>query len=340
MLSRTPGITRSVREAAGPCAGRDACIIAAGPLASEGIVSWLTGAFSVESLHFYDAIAPIVSLDSVDTAVAFYASRHTPDSTDYLNCPFTEEEYNRFYDALVAADETKARDFEDARFFEACLPIEVIARRGKQSLAFGPLKPVGFRDPRTGRMPYAVCQLRRENRDGESLSLVAFQTRMTVGEQQKVVRLIPGLGNAEFLRYGSCHRNTYMDAPRLLSHDLSFKKRPELFLAGQICGNEGYTESIVTGHLAALFTLSRLRGKDLPPPPTTTACGGLLRHITASTAAPFAPSSFHFGLLPVLEPGAKRRIGKKEKHELLCTRALDDFKKWCGTTVEGIKNGR
>jgi methylenetetrahydrofolate--tRNA-(uracil-5-)-methyltransferase len=332
-LSAHPSITRSRREACEPSPGHAACVIAAGPLASECLVSWLTETFSSQALHFYDAIAPIISLDSITTDVAFYGARHTPESADYLNCPFTEEEYDRFYDALIFADETKARDFEDARFFEACLPIEVIAKRGKQSLAFGPLKPVGFRDPRTGRMPFAVCQLRRENKEGDSFSLVAFQTRMTVGEQQKVVRLIPGLENAEFLRYGSCHRNTYMDSPQLLSNALSFKERPEVSLAGQICGNEGYTESIATGHLAALFVLAKIRSMELPPPPVTSACGALLRHITASQIRPFAPSSFHFGLLPMLEPGAKRRIGKKEKHELLCKRALEDFGKWIKTII-------
>jgi methylenetetrahydrofolate--tRNA-(uracil-5-)-methyltransferase len=327
-LSALPGITRSQREAIEPSSGHLRCIIAAGPLASEGLVSWLTETFSSESLHFYDAIAPIVSLDSINTEIAFYSARHTPESTDYLNCPFTEEEYNRFYEALMAADETVARDFEEARFFEACLPIEVIARRGKQSLSFGAFKPIGFTDPRTGRMPYAVCQLRRENKDGDSFSLVAFQTRMTMSAQQQVVRLIPGLENAEFLRFGSCHRNSYMDSPRLLAQDLSFKKMPDIFLAGQLCGNEGYTESIATGHLAALFILAQSKGMNLPVPPVSTACGALLRHVTASEVLPFSPSSFHFGLLPALEAGQKKRIGKKEKHELLCKRAIEDFQEW------------
>ena len=302
-------------------------IIAAGPLASQSLMGWIGENFSTEALHFYDAIAPIISLDSINTNVAFYGSRWKPELPDYLNCPFTEEEYNRFYGALIAADTAAKRDFEDERFFEACLPLEVIAERGRESLAFGPLKPIGFKDPRSGRMPYAVCQLRRETADGDSFSMVAFQTRLTISAQQSVVRLIPGLENAEFLRYGSCHRNSYINSPELLSPDLSFKKMPDVFCAGQLCGNEGYTESIATGHLAALFALCRLQGKPLPQIPVTTACGALVRHVTASEVKPFSPSSFNFGLLPALQKGPKR-IGKREKHELLCKRALEDFARW------------
>ncbi len=331
LLSATPAITRTCREALRPSDAHALSVIAAGPLASDGLASWIKETFASDSLHFYDAIAPIVSLDSINTDIAFYSSRHEPGNTDYLNCPFTEEEYDRFYDALMAADEARAREFEDAKFFEACLPIEVIARRGKKSLSFGAFKPVGLADPRSGRRPYAVCQLRRENRDGDSFSLVAFQTRMTVSAQQTVVRLIPGLENAEFLRYGSCHRNTFVDSPRLLSGDLSFANLSNVLLAGQICGNEGYTESIATGHLAALFALAKCIDGALPPPPVTTACGALLRHVTASEIRPFSPSSFHFGLLPAPLPGARKKIGKKEKHELLCARALDDFKMWMKT---------
>ncbi len=328
VLLASPGISRSCREAVRPSREHSRCIIAAGPLASEGLVSCLVETFSSGSLFFYDAVAPIVSLDSIDTDIAFYSSRRTPESTDYLNCPFTEEEYGRFYDAIMAADETEARDFEEARFFEACLPIEVIAKRGRKSLAFGPLKPVGLIDPRTGKMPFAVCQLRRENKDGDSFSLVAFQTRLRIGGQQQVVRLIPGLEKAQFLRYGSCHRNTYMDSPQLLSRDLSLKMKPEAYLAGQLCGSEGYTESIATGHLAALFALAQISGAPMPTPPVTTALGALLRHVTASEIRPFTPSSFHFGLLPAIEPEPKTRIGKREKHELLCKRAIEDFWKW------------
>jgi methylenetetrahydrofolate--tRNA-(uracil-5-)-methyltransferase len=275
-IAAQPNITLTHREALQPSDSHSHCIIAAGPLASDGLVNWLVSLFSSQALNFYDAIAPIISLDSIDTNIAFYASRWLPESTDYLNCPFTEEEYNRFYDALIAADRAALRDFEKDTYFEACLPVEVIAKRGKQSLSFGALKPIGFIDPRTGKRPYAVAQLRRETKDGDSFSMVAFQTRMTISGQQEVFRLIPGLANAEFLRYGSCHRNSFMDSPTLLSHDLSFKQRPELFLAGQLCGNEGYVESIATGHLAALFTMARIKGDTLPPLPVTSACGALM----------------------------------------------------------------
>ncbi|HAJ78780.1 MAG TPA: methylenetetrahydrofolate--tRNA-(uracil(54)-C(5))-methyltransferase (FADH(2)-oxidizing) TrmFO [Fibrobacteres bacterium] len=321
-------ISLSCREALQPSKDHRFCIIAAGPLVSTGLADWLQTSFSTGALSFYDAIAPIVSLDSVNTDIAFYASRRQPESTDYLNCPFTEEEYARFYDALVCADLAIARDFENSKYFEACLPLEVIAGRGKLSLAFGPLKPIGFIDPRTGRMPYALCQLRRENNDGLGFGMVAFQTRLTISGQQKVFRLIPGLENAEFLRYGSCHRNTFMDSPVILSSDLSFKTQQELFLAGQLCGNEGYVESIATGHLAALFALARIKGDKIPAPPVTTACGALLRHITSSEIKPFTPSNFNFGLLPALELHLRRKPGKKEKHELLCNRAVNDFMQW------------
>jgi tRNA:m(5)U-54 methyltransferase len=327
-LNNNPSITMKIQEVSEPENKYAYCIIAAGPLASPALVQWLKQTFSAEALHFYDAIAPIISLDSIDTGTAFFASRWKPDRPDYLNCPFTQEEYTRFYDELIKADTAECRDFEDKHYFEACLPLEVIAHRGRESLAFGPFKPIGFTDPRTGKRPYAVCQLRRETADGDSYSLVGFQTRLTVPAQRSVLRLIPGLENAEFMRYGSCHRNTYMDSPKLLSFDLSFKKCGTFFLSGQLCGNEGYTESIATGHLAALFVLARLHGGNLEPPPVTTACGALLRHVTSSEIQPFSPTSFHFGLLPVLPQTNQKRMGKREKHEILCKRAIEDFAQW------------
>jgi methylenetetrahydrofolate--tRNA-(uracil-5-)-methyltransferase len=326
-LSSHPRIKFTIREAENPQSGSP-CLIAAGPLVSDSLAKWLMETFSAQSLSFYDAIAPIVSADSVDMDIAFHASRWKPESTDYLNCPFTEEEYTRFYDELIKADLANAREFEKSSYFEACLPLEVIAGRGKLSLAFGPLKPVGFTDPRTGKRPYAVCQLRRERIDGTGFGMVAFQTRLKIPDQQKVFRLIPGLEHAEFLRYGSCHRNSFMDSPSLLSPDLSFKAMPEVFLAGQLCGNEGYVESIATGHLAALSVLSRIKNNKWLPPPINTACGALVHHVTMSEIRPFVPSSFNFGLLPVMEYGGGRKPGKKEKHELLCKRAIADFNAW------------
>ena len=196
------------------------------------------------TLHFYDAIAPIVSADSLDMSIVFSASRWEDGEGDYLNCPFSEEQYRVFYDTLREADRVIARSFENQKFFEACLPIEVAAQRGYEALAFGPLRPVGLIDPRTGKRPFAVCQLRREKLSGESYNLVGFQTRLTIPEQKRVFRLIPGMEKAEFLRFGSIHRNTYLDSPKLLCEDLSFHSNRSLFLAGQICGSEGYTESV------------------------------------------------------------------------------------------------
>lgn len=308
--------------------GFDYCIIAAGPLASEGLCSFLTNEFSSASLNFYDAIAPIIAADSINYDIAFFASRWEDGEGDYLNCPFNEDEYKKFFDALTEADKVVARQFENEKFFEACLPVEEIASRGYQSLAFGPLRPVGIDDPRTGRWPHAICQLRKETLDGESYNMVGFQTRLTIPEQKRIFRMIPGLENAEFLRYGSIHRNTYIDSPSLLADDLSFKKRPSLFIAGQLCGNEGYTESIATGHLAALFVQCRLENKTLPPPPCTSALGALLNHVTHSVEKPFTPSNVHFGLFPPLDLKGRKKIGKKEKKDLLCKRATESFKQW------------
>jgi methylenetetrahydrofolate--tRNA-(uracil-5-)-methyltransferase len=326
-IAARPEISFIRREIAVPPEGYQACIIAAGPLASDSLTSWLLNEFSASSLHFYDAIAPIISLESIDLKTAFFASRNEPGEGDYLNCPFTEEEYRRFYAALREADKTVAHTFEKARFFEACLPVEVMAERGEMALAFGPLKPIGLRDPRTGREPFAVCQLRKETAEGVSFNMVGFQTRLTVGAQQQVFRLIPGLENAEFLRFGSIHRNTYLDSPRLLSNDLSFKARPMLYLAGQLCGNEGYTESVATGHLAGLFVWSKIALVSLPPVPRESALGSLLHHVTCSTVSPFTPSNIHFGLLPPLTDN-KKRIKKKVNREMLGERALQSIRQW------------
>jgi methylenetetrahydrofolate--tRNA-(uracil-5-)-methyltransferase len=328
-ISATHGITFIRKELSSPPEGYAACIIAAGPLVSDALALWLQQEFSAASLNFYDAIAPIVSFDSVDMTIAFFASRNEEGSGDYLNCPFTEEEYRIFLAALREADRTVARSFENARFFEACLPVEVMAERGDLALAYGPLKPIGITDPKTGRWPFAVCQLRRETESGESYNMVGFQTRLTIPEQRRVFRLIPGLANAEFLRHGSIHRNTYLDSPRLLSADLSFKVRPDLFLAGQLCGNEGYTESIATGHLAALFLGARLRSINLPAPPRETALGSMLNHVTASKEPSFTPSNIHFGLLPPM-PDNSKRIRKRANREMMCERALASMREWAG----------
>jgi methylenetetrahydrofolate--tRNA-(uracil-5-)-methyltransferase len=329
-ISAEPLITFIRQEVTVPPEDHDLCIITAGPLASEGLCNWLSSEFSSVSLNFYDAIAPIIAADSIDCSIAFFASRWKEGEGDYLNCPFNEDEYRKFFDALTEADKVVARNFENEKFFEACLPVEEIASRGYQSLTFGPLRPIGIDDPRTGRWPHALCQLRKENQAGESFNMVGFQTRLTIPEQKRIFRMIPGLENAEFLRFGSIHRNTYMNSPRLLAKDLSFKNKPNLFLAGQLCGNEGYTESIATGHLAALFASMKIDGTPLCPPPEVTALGALLNHVTSSPVEPFSPSNVHFGLFPALELGNRKRIGKKEKKELLCKRAgiaLEEWKK-------------
>ena len=305
-------------------------IIAAGPLASEKLTHWLTENLASRSLHFYDAIAPIIAADSIDCSIAFSASRWESGEGDYLNCPLTKEEYTTFYNALREADRIAARSFEQSTFFESCLPIEVAAERGFKALAFGPLRPVGLTDPQTGKWPFAVCQLRRERASGESYNMVGFQTRLKIPEQQRIFRLIPGLENAEFLRYGSIHRNTYLDSPKLLVSDLSFRRNNRFFLAGQLCGNEGYTESIATGHMAARAVIARINGHSWTPPPRETAFGSLLHHVTASEEQPFTPSNIHFGLFPPLPSTSdtRRKLGKKERQELRCKRALEKLDSW------------
>ncbi|MFP4013960.1 MAG: methylenetetrahydrofolate--tRNA-(uracil(54)-C(5))-methyltransferase (FADH(2)-oxidizing) TrmFO [Chitinispirillaceae bacterium] len=329
LIEKEPLIELLRAECDSPPRDSPLCIVAAGPLASQKLVSWMSREFASVNLHFYDAIAPIIDTDSIDMSVAFHASRRESGVGDYINCPFTEEEYKAFYDALREADRTVARSFEHAKFFEACLPIEVMAQRGYNCLAFGPLRPIGLTDPRTGRRPFAVCQLRKENVSGESYNMVGFQTRLTIPEQQRVFRMIPGLADAKFLRFGSIHRNTYLDSPKLLNADLSFRKYPHIFLAGQICGNEGYTESVATGHMAALFAAARLGASEVAPVPRETALGALLRHVTSSEEEPFTPTNVHFGLIPPLDSGKiRKREGKKRKKELLCERALEKFEEW------------
>jgi len=325
-----PDITLLRQEIMRPPDDGHPCIIATGPLTSDGLAQWLSSAFSLERLFFYDAIAPIVAADSIDRSLAFFGSRWEDGAEkggDYLNCPFTQEEYRDFVAALCSAEKTPAREFESMRFFEACLPVEEIARRGDMALAFGPLRPVGIIDPKTGKRPFAVCQLRRENTAGGSFNLVGFQTRLTIPEQKRVFRMIPGLSNAEFLRYGSIHRNTYLDSPRLLDARLSFAAMPRVRLAGQLCGNEGYTESIATGHLAALFVLAESHDAKLDAPPPETALGALLNHVTHSREERFTPANINFGLFPPLA-NAPRRRGKQDRQQAVCDRALSALSAW------------
>ncbi|MDR0435007.1 MAG: methylenetetrahydrofolate--tRNA-(uracil(54)-C(5))-methyltransferase (FADH(2)-oxidizing) TrmFO [Gracilibacteraceae bacterium] len=294
-------------------------IIAAGPLASPALAAAIRELTGRDSLYFFDAAAPIVTLESVDQTRAFWASRYDKGGRDYLNCPLNEEEYLRFHAALLTAETAEIHGFEQKMVFEGCMPIEVMASRGLRTMAFGPLKPVGLTDPRTGRPPWAAVQLRKENLAGDLLNLVGFQTHLRRSEQERVFRMIPGLERAEFARYGVMHRNTYIRGPAVLNSDFSAKARPDLFFAGQITGVEGYIESAASGLMTALSLYRRLCGRPLPPFPPETALGGLAAHITASPSDDYQPMNVTFGLLP---PLAGKIRGKREKNRALAARAL------------------
>jgi methylenetetrahydrofolate--tRNA-(uracil-5-)-methyltransferase len=314
-----------------------AIVIAAGPLASEDLSASLALAAGSEHCYFYDAIAPIVWTDSLDRSVVFRGSRYDAergapagtDRGDYLNCPMSREEYERFYDALRTARRTQVRDFEQVRHFEGCMPLEALADRGPRTLTFGPLKPVGFTDPRTGRRPWAVLQLRAENLNMQACNLVGCQTRLVQSEQARVFRLVPGLEKAEFIRYGSMHRNTYVNAPLVLAEDLSLKRRPDVFLAGQICGVEGYVESAASGLWLGLLLAARACGRKIAPPPPQCALGALLEHLRRP-ARYFQPSNAHFGLMPELE----EKTTKKNRREIYADRAEAAFALW----LAGLKD--
>ncbi len=299
-------------------------IIATGPLTSEALAQRIRELIGEEYLYFYDAIAPIVTYESIDMTKAFRASRYGRGGEDYINCPMTQEEYYRFVDALLQAETIELRDFEkeDPKFFEACLPIEVIARRGREALAFGPLRPVGLIDPRTGKQPYAVVQLRQDDAAGSLYNLVGFQTNLKWGEQERVFRLIPGLEKAEFVRFGQMHRNTFINSPKLLLPTLQFRRRLDLFFAGQITGSEGYVGSTATGLIAGLNMACFLRGEEPLILPPTTMIGALCHYITNPAIKEFQPMKANFGLLPPLE----KRIKKKQaRYTAYAERALRDL---------------
>ncbi len=276
-------------------------------------------------LYFYDSISPIVEADSIDMSRVYLAARYDKGSADYINCPMTREDYDRFYDALLAAQSVEERDWEKLNYFESCLPIEEIARRGRDTLRFGPMKPVGLKDPSTGRMPYAVVQLRQENLRADSYNLVGFQNHLKFGEQARVLRLIPGLENARFLRYGQIHRNTYINGPALLRETLQMKAHPRVLFAGQICGVEGYVESIATGLMAGVHAASLALGGEPVPPPRASAFGSLTHYVTHADAKNFQPANITFDLLPALE---KKIRDRKERHRLQCELALAQFDAW------------
>jgi methylenetetrahydrofolate--tRNA-(uracil-5-)-methyltransferase len=304
-------------------------IIATGPLTSDAMSREIARLSGSDHLYFYDSISPIVEFDSIDLSRCYFAARYDKGTADYINCPFTKEEYERFLAGLQTAQSVEEKDWEKLNYFEGCLPIEEIARRGPDTLRFGPMKPVGLRDPKTGRIPYAVVQLRSENLRADSYNIVGFQNHLKFGDQARVMRLIPGLENAKFLRYGQIHRNTYINAPTLLTAALNMKQHPRVFFAGQISGVEGYTESIATGQLAGLQVVARAQGRDLATLPRETALGSLVHYITNAEARNFQPANITFDLLPQLDEETRRKIrDKKQRHELVCRQALGLFDAW------------
>jgi methylenetetrahydrofolate--tRNA-(uracil-5-)-methyltransferase len=312
-------------------------VIATGPLTSDTLAAEIAALTGQEHLYFYDAMAPIVSYESIDLSRAFRASRYGRDSEwgvggeqfsvsegDYINCPMTREEYDRFVDELLAAETIPLHQFEqeDARFFEACLPVEVLARRGRRALAYGPLKPVGLVDDRTGKRPYAVVQLRQDNLAGTLYNMVGFQTNLRWGEQERVFRLIPGLEQAQFVRFGQMHRNTFINSPALLRPTMQFKGRDDLFFGGQITGTEGYVGSTASG-LVAGFNAARLVAGQSPIVfPPTTMLGALCRYVTSAELGGFQPMKPNFGLMPALERPVRR---KRDRHRAYTERALADL---------------
>ena len=307
-------------------------VVATGPLTSDALAAALAERLGQASLAFYDAIAPVVAGESVDPAVAFRASRWGRETMEgageegaYLNCPLTREEYEAFLDALVAADQAAAHGFDAVPYFEGCMPVEEMARRGRDTLRFGPLKPVGLTDPRTGRRPWAVVQLRQEDRAGRMWNLVGFQTRLRYPEQQRVFRMIPGLAGAEFLRFGSIHRNSYVNTPAALTPHLSLRDGPTTLVAGQLTGVEGYTESTATGLLAAVNLDRVLRGLGPVLPPPTTMFGALHRHLREADPRHFQPMNANFGLVDDLDEPVRDKLVKRER---IAARALADFRRW------------
>ncbi|CAG0936143.1 Methylenetetrahydrofolate--tRNA-(uracil-5-)-methyltransferase TrmFO [Thermoflexales bacterium] len=304
------------------------CIIASGPLTADDLATDIARLTGQRHLYFYDAIAPIVEADSIDLTIAFRQSRYEWGSAeqpvgDYLNCPFTQEEYDRFIDALVTAERIELRDFEreDAKFFEGCLPIEVLAKRGHTALAFGPMKPIGLHDPRTGKGPYAVVQLRLDNLAGTLYNLVGFQTNLKWPEQKRVFRLIPGLAKAEFIRYGMLHRNTFINSPQLLQPTMQFRTRAELFFAGQITGVEGYIGNAASGLVAGINAARLLRAEPLIEFPPETMLGALCHYVTHADPKDFQPMKANYGILPPLDAAQSPR-GKRDRYRAFTQRAL------------------
>jgi methylenetetrahydrofolate--tRNA-(uracil-5-)-methyltransferase len=308
-------------------------IIATGPLTSDALTAEIMRLTGDDQLYFYDAIAPVIAADSVNEEIAFRAARYGKGGDDYLNCPLDREEYARFYEALLEAKSVPLHRFEETRWFEACLPIEELARRGVDTLRYGPMKPVGLVDPRTGREPYAAVQLRQENLMADAYSFVGFQNHLRYGEQARVLRLIPGLEQAEFLQYGQIHRNTYICGPRVLSATMQMREDAQVFFAGQITGVEGYVESVATGWLAGLNAARLSRGLELVTAPTLSATGALARYVSSAGTKNYQPVNITFALLEPLGEEHRRRLRRKrERHQLQVELALKEWDIWLHTT--------
>ena len=319
--------------------GEQLTIIATGPLTSDVLASEIARLTCTQDgppasegphLYFFDSISPIVEADSIDRSRVYMAARYDKGSADYINCPMTSEEYDRFLDALMAAQSVEQKDWENLNYFEGCLPIEETARRGRDTLRFGPMKPVGLKDPRTGKTPHAVVQLRQENLRADSYNLVGFQNHLKFSEQARVLRLIPGLENAKFLRYGQIHRNTYINGPALLHGTLQLRTNPNVLFAGQICGVEGYVESVATGLIAGINAAALAANAEAVAPPRATALGSLTNYVANADGKTFQPANITFDLLPPLTEKIRDR---KQRHRLQCGRALQELELWLSATA-------
>ncbi|OLE74074.1 MAG: methylenetetrahydrofolate--tRNA-(uracil(54)-C(5))-methyltransferase (FADH(2)-oxidizing) TrmFO [Acidobacteria bacterium 13_1_20CM_2_57_8] len=319
LISTEPKI-ELVREEKLEIPGEGIVIVASGPLTSASLSQSIQKFCGSDHLYFYDAISPIVDAETIDRSRVYRASRYGKASGDYLNCPMDRDRYSAFYDALIAAESVTIHEFEEACYFESCLPIEELARRGRDTLRFGPMRPVGLDDPATGRIPYAVVQLRQEDLMQSSYNIVGFQNHLKFQEQKKIFRMIPGLENAEFLRLGQIHRNTYINAPDVLLASMAARRDPRVFFAGQLAGTEGYIENVASGLVAGINAVRHLRDEEPMIRPAETAIGALCRYVSTPQKH-FAPMNINFGLLPPVE--MPRRTAKTEKHRLLCERALE-----------------
>jgi methylenetetrahydrofolate--tRNA-(uracil-5-)-methyltransferase len=319
----------ALADAQASATGRVPTIIATGPLTSDALTADIMRFTGDDQLYFYDAIAPIVAADSIDMSIAFKAARYGKGGDDYINCPMSKEQYEVFYNALIEARSVPLKRFEETRWFESCLPIEEIARRGVDTLRFGPMKPVGLPDPKTGKEAYACVQLRQEDLMADAFGLVGFQNHLRYGEQERVLKLIPGLENAEFLQFGQIHRNTFINSPKILDETLATKRDPHLFFAGQITGVEGYVESVATGWLAGRNAVRTLRGELLITAPQTSAIGALCRYVSNVETKNFQPVNITFGLLePLPVELRKKHRRKRERHAVQVERALKDWDEW------------